>query len=105
MVSIRFNNKIISVVLHFLLVCCMSCNSNPTDAAVTDAETEKAIQEKMVGMNGYSAVQVAVRNNIVFLTGQCVGEGCAKVLENRIREVDGVVAVENDITEGRPPVR
>lgn len=66
-----------------------------------DGDVQKKVADKISSMRGYDAVQANVRNGIVFLTGQCEGNGCAKQLEEGIRDLEGVIAVENDITEGR----
>lgn len=81
--------------LLFVLQSFSSCGGK-TD----DGEVQKKVADKISGMQGYDAVQANVRNGIVFLTGQCEGSGCAKQLEEGIRDVEGVIAVENDITEG-----
>lgn len=68
-----------------------------------DVEVENNVRAEISSLQGYDAVQFNVRNGIVFLTGQCAGEGCARQLEEHIRQVEGVIAVENDITEGSKP--
>lgn len=83
-----------------LIVWLVSCQYK-----LTDAEVAKNIRKEISSMQGYEAVNVVVRNKIVFLTGQCPGHGCALQLQQKIKEMDGVLAVENDLTEGLPATK
>ena len=90
----------------FFLAFLFSCNSGSSDTEPrTDAEVEKTVMEQLDTLPGYGAVQVEVRNGIAYLTGQCEGAGCAERLSTAIKKIDGVMAVENDITEGQPVAR
>jgi len=96
----RFHSNSNRFLFFALIVLLISCRHQ-----LTDAEVAKNIREEIKSMQGYEAVNVVVRNKIVFLTGQCAGSGCALQLQQKIKKMDGVMAVENDLTEGLPAAK
>jgi len=93
----RYSNQLLIFALIAFLISCKH--------KLTDTEVAENVREEIKSMQGYDAVNVVVRNNIVFLTGQCAGSGCASQLKEKIKKMDGVLAVENDLTEGLPAAK
>lgn len=87
-----------TVFLSFLFLLLFSCGQKLTDAAV-----QEEVTETLKEFQGADAVHAVVRDGIVFLTGQCRGQGCSMRLVTALEKLDGVQAVENDVTEGAKP--
>lgn len=84
------------LVLFFLLLL-SSCQSQRSPADV-----KEDVREVIAESKENSAVNFTLRNGIVRLTGQCEGKGCAQALKHKVESVDGVLAVEVSVTEGKP---
>ena len=84
----------------FLLVagaCFVSCG-NRSDEEIQKDITNKLSENNAGGLN-YANVQASVKDGTLTLTGQCEGENCVDSLSERVKAVDGVKKVQNNVTK------
>ena len=77
-----------------LLFAAVSCNNKPNDTEIQGNVT-KTLQ---VNKN-YAGVNSTVKDGTVSLTGTCEGDNCAADIESKIKDLNGVQKVENNITK------
>lgn len=80
--------------IAFLISVAVSCNNKPSDKDIQDNVTKKLQDNK-----NYAGVNSTVKDGTVTLTGMCEGDNCAADIENKIKDVNGVDKVENNITK------
>ncbi|WP_299285954.1 mechanosensitive ion channel domain-containing protein [uncultured Tateyamaria sp.] len=70
-----------------------------TDSATQDAAIAVRIRDILGELDGYDGVTVAVSSGIVTLRGTTVDTAAATRLSELVTRVEGVVAIENEVTE------
>lgn len=78
--------------IALLVFTTVSCNKKPNDKEIQDNVTRT-----LRANQNYEAVNSAVKNGTVTLTGMCKGDNCADEIEKNIKDVNGVQKVENNI--------
>ncbi|MGK2863089.1 MAG: BON domain-containing protein [Chitinophagaceae bacterium] len=79
----------ISLLSMFFIV---SCSSKPDDKQIQENVTKHLQDNK-----NYAGVNSTVKDGVVTLSGMCEGDNCPTDIENKIKGVDGVQKVENNI--------
>jgi osmotically-inducible protein OsmY len=64
----------------------------------SDADIQKAVNEKMASSTEMSGLSASVSNAVVTLTGQCTDESCKTSCASTVKSVKGVKDVVNNIT-------
>lgn len=90
MKHIEKNIRTLAVVM--LLFFTMSCSNKPNDQEIQDNVTKQLESDQ-----NYAGVAASVKNGVVTLSGTCEGEDCPATIEAKIKEVDGVRAIENTV--------
>ncbi len=80
--------------IALLFTVAASCNNKPDDKQIQDNVTKNLQDNK-----NFAGVTSNVKDGTVTLTGTCEGDNCAADIENKIKSVDGVQKVENNITK------
>lgn len=62
-----------------------------------DEEIKEDITEQLKENAAYSGVNATVKDGVVTLAGSCDGDDCATQLENKIKEVEGVKSIQNNL--------
>lgn len=65
----------------------------------SDEEIRSSIDDALRDSPGLSGVEVAVQEGVVTLSGTCEGENCADSAETKVKEVEGVSSVTNNIQD------
>lgn len=81
-------------VIAVLLSVMVSCNNKPDDKQIQDNVTKQLQDNK-----NYAGVNSSVKEGVVTLTGMCEGDNCVTDIEKKIKAVDGVTKVENNIVK------
>ena len=63
----------------------------------TDAEIQSKISTDLSANADYSGVTPTVKDGVVTLAGSCKGDHCATDIEDKVKTVEGVQKVENNI--------
>ena len=66
---------------------------------IDDAEIRERILRLVGALDGYGGVDVAVSSGVVTLSGEVVDSAAAETLARLVGRVEGVVAIENRVTE------
>ena len=98
--------RILFVVLTLILsgpALAQEAQPQGTIAVETDLATDQLIRDRirdiMLELDGYTGVRVAVSEGIVTFTGEVVDTEAIARLDQLAARVDGVVAIENNVTE------
>lgn len=75
------------------------------DSREQDAAIAERIRTILRELDGYADVTVAVRSGIVTLRGTTLDAAKARLLNELVSRVDGVVAIENDVVENTDVVK
>ncbi len=81
-------------ILGSFLFVTTSCNNKPNDQEIKGNITTQWQDNK-----AYQGVNAVVKDGVVTLTGSCEGGDCATEIENKIKEMDGVDSVKNNIQQ------
>lgn len=87
-------SKLNHLVIALLLITAVSCNNKPDDKQIQENVTKQLQDNK-----NYTGVNSTVEDGIVKLSGTCKGDNCAADIENKIKDINGVQKVENNITK------
>lgn len=93
MKSFKLALPFFSLALFVSLFQLTACNNEPKDADI-----EKNITDTLAA-NNFANVTATVKDGDVVLTGSCEGENCKSQIEEKVKSVEGVEEVENNITE------
>lgn len=69
------------------------------DNAITDDQIRQRIVDVLAEIDGYAAVEVSVSSGVVTLTGEVLDSTAEEDLTRIVSRVDGVVAIENDVSQ------
>jgi hyperosmotically inducible periplasmic protein len=89
-VHVRLLNQVF--MLTMILFMTSGCNNKPSDEEI-QTNVSKQLQEK----DSYKGVSASVSERTVVLNGTCEGDNCAAEIEEKIKNVEGVEKVENNI--------
>lgn len=92
MKSINTTIRSIIIVLAFSGIALTSCKSKQTDA-----EIQASLNEKIAGNTEMKGLNASVKEGVVTLSGECATEECRKDCADAVKNVKGVVSVENNI--------
>jgi hyperosmotically inducible periplasmic protein len=81
----------------------VSCNNRGDEEIQSDVREQIGSSRNNSGSNAYANVEATVSKGVVTLTGQCEGENCADSLVTRVKNIDGVKDVENNLSETAAP--
>lgn len=70
-----------------------SCNSNPSDEDIL-----KAVNDSLQANQNTQNVKAAFANGTVTLSGTCEGDNCVAATEDKIKNLDGVKTVQNNVS-------
>ena len=73
-----------------------SCSSR-SDEDIQKDVTDKLSQGASGGALNYANVQASVKDGTLTLNGNCEGENCVDSLAERMKDIDGVKEVENNV--------
>ncbi len=68
------------------------------DKKLTDEQLQQQLTDTLQANTATKDITVAVAEGVVTLTGQCEGENCVAQAEEKVKEMDGVKSVENNVT-------
>lgn len=90
---LTFKNNFYLLVMMSLTFVIASCNSNPSDETI-----QKIVNDSLQANQNTQNVKAAVANGTVTLSGTCDSDNCVAETENRIKNVDGVKTVQNNVS-------
>ncbi len=93
MKHISFKNNFYLLTMLFLSLLIASCNSNPNDEDIL-----KDVNDSLQAGKNTQTVNAAVKNGTVTLNGTCEGDDCVAEIEDKIRNVDGVKTIQNNVS-------
>ncbi len=94
MKNVYFKSAIFFLFAFFAIAISSSCNNKRSDA-----EVQQSIKEQLRSNQGYRGVNAVVKDGVVTLTGQCEGENCAQAIMEKVKRIEGVNKIENNIAQ------
>ena len=84
--------------IYFLVIgaVCVSCG-NRSDEDIQKDVADQLSNRGSASTLDYAKVQATVKDGNLTLTGNCQGENCVDSLSARLKEIDGVKEVKNDV--------
>ena len=81
------------ITVSFLTTFLFACNSQPKDE-----DLQKTITDSLQTNAVYKSVTAAVADGVVTLSGTCTGNNCVTNAEQKIKNINGVKSVSNNVT-------
>lgn len=89
----RLKNSFNWIAILFLSSAFVACNNAPSNE-----ELQRSINDSLQANTGMKNVSAAVADGAVTLTGTCDGDNCVAESENKVKGIDGVKSVQNNVT-------
>ncbi|MBD0297628.1 MAG: BON domain-containing protein [Flavisolibacter sp.] len=93
MERVHYKSAIFFLMALFFLSTGNSCNKKKSDT-----EIQQTINEQLQTDQGYKNVSATVKDGVATLTGTCAGENCEQAIAEKVKGIEGVDQVENNIT-------
>ncbi|MDQ6610342.1 MAG: BON domain-containing protein [Bacteroidota bacterium] len=90
---LNFKNYIYGATMVFFTFALFACHNTPSNE-----ELQRSINDSLKTNSGMNNVTATVADGKVTLNGTCEGDNCVAETESRIKKIDGVKGVQNNLS-------
>lgn len=94
----RFQIPIVFIISVNVLVF-TSCGGSKNDEEITEEVKQRLSANQQSNAKNYSDINTSVKDGVVTLSGKCEGDNCRDSVLARIKDVEGVKSIVNNIQQ------